>query len=114
MVYGCVVFFRWDLRVVHLQRAGRSFLTMLQDVLSANHLRLRYCLAVMPADTDLPIPVAIFTVNRHHAYDTSCEVSLLTADLVLPEWRLIVVDPHRGQCLRDLAACYAIVRAAGK
>jgi hypothetical protein len=53
----------------------------------------------MPADTEFPIPVAIFTVNRHHAYDTSCEVSswLLTAGLVLPEWRLIAVDPHRGQ-----------------
>jgi hypothetical protein len=85
LCYGCVVFFRCCLRAIHLQRAGRSFLPMLQDVLSANHLRLRYCLAVMPADTEFPIPVAIFTVNRHHAYGTSCEVSswLLTADLVL-------------------------------
>jgi hypothetical protein len=93
LCYGWVNSSRCCLRVIHLQRAGRSFLTMLQDVitvLSANHLRLRYCFAFVSADTDLPIPVAIFTVSRHHAYDTSCEVSswLLAADLVPPECSL--------------------------
>jgi hypothetical protein len=63
---------------------------MLQDVitvLSANSLRWRYCVAFMPADADLPIPVLIFTFSRHHACGNLCKVSkwLLTADLVLPE-----------------------------